>query len=54
MNSDDELRNAASRIMAKRFEAKTLTLTCERCREYFTSARYEPHCDECREARRPT
>jgi hypothetical protein len=52
--SEDDLRDAASRILAKRLEAKTLTLTCQYCREYFTSTRYEPHCNECREARRPT
>ena len=51
---DDELRNAASRIMARRLEAKQLMLTCLRCREYFECVRYEPYCDACQQASRPT
>jgi hypothetical protein len=56
MNSDDahQLLAAARRIMQRRLEAKQLMLTCQRCREYFECTRYEPFCDECREARRAT
>jgi Zn finger protein HypA/HybF involved in hydrogenase expression len=54
MTSDDDLRNTASRILAKRLEAKMLMLTCGRCQEYFQAARWQPYCNECQEARRAT
>jgi hypothetical protein len=44
---EDELAAAASAILARRLEAKTLLLTCQYCSEYFECTRYEPYCDEC-------
>jgi Zn finger protein HypA/HybF involved in hydrogenase expression len=53
--TSDELRNAASAIMAKREEqSKLLMLTCERCRNYHEATYYTQYCPECRQARRAT
>jgi hypothetical protein len=55
MTSDNDLRTAASAILAKRLEQpKLLMLVCERCRNYHEATYYTELCPECREARSRT
>jgi uncharacterized OB-fold protein len=54
MTRDDNLSDAASRILAKRLEQpKLLMLTCAACGEYH-EAYYKDFCERCQAAGRPT